>query len=354
MMEHSWHTLVSNKYKLSLRLYLLLTIFSALITLLNPIFIKQPVTTPLLLVLCLSLGLLGWHWVDKKRVLNIYIIAFIFGCLWAWHISVKYSFVTSDHFNWLLISFLNVLFVGSLAFSSDIKAFALHSSPILLVSLAITGQQHWIRILFTNAIPVAGIAIHQVILRSNERFTKHILAQLIKEREALNTLSMKDPLTGLYNRRGLQNRLDNPSPCQTGQRYVLLLDMDHFKAYNDHYGHLMGDVALTRVSATIRDAVRPQDIACRFGGEEFLVLLSDIDLNDALQVAERIRQQIFDLNIPHLYNGNVAPRITISIGIARLDSGKLELAIAKADEALYAAKNQGRNTTQLSPELHAA
>ncbi|MDM9304935.1 GGDEF domain-containing protein [Klebsiella quasipneumoniae subsp. similipneumoniae] len=86
---------------------------------------------------------------------------------------------------------------------------------------------------------------------------------------------MLDPLTGLYNRRGLQNRLDTLLALDGDNHFVLLLDIDHFKAYNDHYGHMMGDQALIRVSAAIRNAVRSRDIVARFGGEEFMVLLTN-------------------------------------------------------------------------------
>src|SRR5690606_8273956 len=108
-----------------------------------------------------------------------------------------------------------------------------------------------------------------------------LLYRLLEERETLNDLSMLDPLTGLYNRRGLQNKIDNLLTLDNGVRYVLLLDIDHFKAYNDHYGHMMGDQALIRVSAAIRDAVRSRDIVARFGGEEFMILLSNVDLERA-------------------------------------------------------------------------
>lgn len=79
---------------------------------------------------------------------------------------------------------------------------------------------------------------------------------------------------------------------------MLLLDIDHFKAYNDHYGHMMGDRALIRVSAAIRNAVRSRDIVARFGGEEFMVLLTNSSKETARQAAERIRQRVYDLKIP--------------------------------------------------------
>ena len=163
---------------------------------------------------------------------------------------------------------------------------------------------------------------------------------------------MLDPLTGLYNRRGLQNKLNTLLALETHEEhYVLLLDIDHFKAYNDHYGHMMGDQALIRVSAAIRDAVRSRDIVTRFGGEEFMVLLTATDPQEARTTAERIRQKVYDLKIPHMFNVSVATNVTISVGIAPLLGQDMEAAIVKADKALYEAKNLGRNNILASDEL---
>ncbi|WP_149806584.1 GGDEF domain-containing protein, partial [Salmonella enterica] len=115
-------------------------------------------------------------------------------------------------------------------------------------------------------------------------------------------LSMLDPLTGLYNRRGLQNRLDTLQASGSHEHYVLLLDIDHFKAYNDHYGHMMGDQALIRVSAAIRVAVRSRAVVCRLGGGEFLGLLSAAGPQPARGTAEGICQEAYALKIPHMFN----------------------------------------------------
>src|SRR5690606_38106943 len=146
-------------------------------------------------------------------------------------------------------------------------------------------------------------------------FAQQLLYRLLEERKTLNDLSMMDPLTGLYNRRGLHNRLENLPTLEHGEHFVLLLDIDHFKAYNDHYGHMMGDQARIRVSAAIRDAVRSRDSVARLGGEEFMVLLTSVTLDQARQTAERIRQKVYDLKIPHMFNESVATNVTISIGI---------------------------------------
>ena len=114
---------------------------------------------------------------------------------------------------------------------------------------------------------------------------------------------------------------------------------------------MMGDQALIRVSAAIRDAVRSRDIVTRFGGEEFMVLLTATDPQEARTTAEHIRQKVYDLKIPHMFNVSVATNVTISVGIAPLLGQDMEAAIVKADKALYEAKNLGRNNILASDEL---
>lgn len=137
------------------------------------------------------------------------------------------------------------------------------------------------------ALPVVAIGIHHVLQRRNDRFAQELLSELLEERN-LTDLSMMDPLTGLYNRRGLRKPAGESSGPDAGEHFVLLMDIDHFKAYNDHYGHMMGDQAQRSEmrKLAIRDAVRSRDVVARFGGEEFMVLLSNIPLEQARQTAE--------------------------------------------------------------------
>lgn len=351
MTSQSWRSLRHKKYQLSLRLFLFLNAVSALFTLLNPLYNVRMLTLPVVLIFTLSVALLIWHWRNKTRKINISVISLTFGGIWAWHIAYKFMLVTEDPFTFLLLGLLSVLFIGSLAFASDIKAFTLHSLPTFVVCMWFSQHEHWLRVIYSLALPMVGIAIHHVIQKRNDRFAQQLLYRLLEERETLNDLSMMDPLTGLYNRRGLHNRLENLPTLEQGEHFVMLLDIDHFKAYNDHYGHMMGDQALIRVSAAIRDAVRSRDIVARFGGEEFMVLLTSVTLDQARQTAERIRQKVYDLKIPHMFNESVATNVTISIGIAIFEGEDIEGALGKADKALYEAKHQGRNNILISPEL---
>jgi len=164
----------------------------------------------------------------------------------------------------------------------------------------------------------------------------------------LHRISYVDPLTGLANRRGIDARADalfaGKEP-RTGRFAVLMIDVDHFKSFNDHYGHPEGDRCLTRVAGAIRDTVRDGiDVVGRYGGEEFLVILPEADLRSALPVADRMRRLIAQLGIPH---DQVAARIvTVSIGVGEgtlADPASLAKAIGQADIALYEAKAAGRN-----------
>jgi diguanylate cyclase (GGDEF)-like protein len=128
---------------------------------------------------------------------------------------------------------------------------------------------------------------------------------------------------------------------------VALIDIDHFKAVNDTHGHLVGDIALKAVAAALRAHLRSYDLAGRFGGEEFVVLLPQTTESDALAIAERLRTHIASTPIPIEDDAGTCVRLTVSVGIAALDGTARELTdlLAAADSALYYAKDNGRNKT---------
>jgi diguanylate cyclase (GGDEF)-like protein len=134
---------------------------------------------------------------------------------------------------------------------------------------------------------------------------------------------------------------------------VALVDIDHFKTVNDTYGHLVGDKALRAVTDGLQSQLRAYDLAGRFGGEEFAVLLPHAREADALSIAERLRVHIADLSIPVRDDDESGPlvRVTISVGVAALDGVSRELTdlLAAADAALYHAKETGRNKTHMIP-----
>jgi diguanylate cyclase (GGDEF)-like protein len=165
--------------------------------------------------------------------------------------------------------------------------------------------------------------------------------QLREKNAQLERLSLTDPLTGLYNRRQLMATLEGEvrRSIRTPRRFaVMMMDVDHFKTYNDAFGHQAGDEALMKVAAVLRSVVREVDCAARYGGEEFLALLPDTGIDAAVEVADRIRARLA------LESFTGGP-ITLSIGVAEFptNGGSLESLIASADAALYHAKREGRD-----------
>ncbi|HLJ98628.1 MAG TPA: GGDEF domain-containing protein, partial [Streptosporangiaceae bacterium] len=138
---------------------------------------------------------------------------------------------------------------------------------------------------------------------------------------------------------------------------VALIDIDHFKRVNDTHGHLAGDRVLRAVTDAIREHLRSYDMAGRFGGEEFVVLLPNAREPDAVSIAERLRTHIEGMAIPITDDGpdGTTVRLTISVGVAALDDSRRELTnlMAAADAALYEAKQTGRNRTMVMPSLAA-
>lgn len=171
----------------------------------------------------------------------------------------------------------------------------------------------------------------------------------IKENRRLSSLSMTDGLTQIANRRYF-NEFYNAEwrrACrEQGSIGLIMMDIDHFKAFNDHYGHLQGDECLTLVAQQLKGVVqRPRDFVARFGGEEFIVLLPSIQADGVAIVAERLKQALAQLMIPHAYS-SAGPIVSLSMGLAWCEPDnqlKPEQLIAAADEALYSAKDSGRN-----------
>lgn len=170
----------------------------------------------------------------------------------------------------------------------------------------------------------------------------------IKLRETLRNQSIHDPLTGLYNRRYLEETISrevNRAKRNSLPFAICILDVDKFKEFNDTFGHEAGDIVLQGLGTLLNSFIRVGDTACRYGGEEFVIVLPETSMKDALKQAERLHQQVSHLQLN--YQQKILGKITISIGIAiypedGVDSQSL---INAADIALYQAKNSGRNKT---------
>jgi diguanylate cyclase (GGDEF)-like protein/PAS domain S-box-containing protein len=179
----------------------------------------------------------------------------------------------------------------------------------------------------------------------------------IRLREALRAQSIRDPLTGLYNRRYLTEMLDREirRAVRAEQALgILMLDLDHFKNFNDTYGHDAGDTVLRETAAFLVKSIRVEDVACRFGGEEFVVILPTADLNAAHARAERIRSKLREITV--LHQGQSLGMITVSVGVSALPehgTSAKEL-LEAADAALYRAKREGRDRVVNAEPLPAA
>ena len=167
--------------------------------------------------------------------------------------------------------------------------------------------------------------------------------------DGLQLQATTDPLTGAYNRNILQERaqdlLKNFSEASPGA--LLITDLDRFKGINDLYGHLAGDTALTEFSAVCARILREQDFFCRYGGDEFVILLPDTDAKVAGELAERIRRELERLDIRLGLDQSI--KLTASIGAAMRQKAdpSIEVLIKRADEALYEAKRAGGNCVRI-------
>lgn len=176
------------------------------------------------------------------------------------------------------------------------------------------------------------------------------LEDMDHENRVIRTQMIRDVLTGLYNRHHMNDRLAKEvERCQGRRRklVVLMLDLDDFKRFNDTYGHLEGDKVLARFGRHLRESLRDYDMAFRFGGEEFVVMLPDTDAAGAMLVAERIRKGFRELvfEVPATpFQDAERVSMTVSIGLAEYGNGQgaLEL-LEEADQALYQAKHQGKD-----------
>jgi len=164
-------------------------------------------------------------------------------------------------------------------------------------------------------------------------------------REALRLQAVRDPLTGLYNRRYMQEFLDRELHSARRKHRplaVMMLDLDHFKRYNDNLGHSVGDQALAAVGEALLRSVRADDVACRYGGEEFLLILPECSLRQATGRAEEIRKRLKQYRAPR---DQTTDALTVSIGVAAFDetTDRVDLLLKFADDALYQAKREGRD-----------
>ncbi|KVW98921.1 diguanylate cyclase [Thiobacillus denitrificans] len=208
-----------------------------------------------------------------------------------------------------------------------------------------------------NAISAKGLRIRlcaaqrlvqlQAAWEKDRMQLRQIAAELVVANRRLATAALTDQLTGLPNRRSAMDQLEQAwsAASRSGLPLsVMVIDIDHFKQINDSHGHAAGDLVLREAAATLRASARREDSVCRIGGEEFLVICPNTDLKSAMQSAERLR---VNLGAKRMAIGQTEKTLTVSIGVATRESGiaDMDVLVSLADQALYAAKEAGRNLT---------
>lgn len=201
----------------------------------------------------------------------------------------------------------------------------------------------------------------QAMIEQNQRFEQEIkesnkeITQLRKNLEDTRLEAMTDPLTGLYNRKFFNTaffQAAREASVAGTPLSVLMLDIDHFKKFNDTYGHNLGDLVLKQVARCLASCVKGRDVTARFGGEEFVILLPDTAIKHAMIVAEQVRKTVAGKKIVVRSTGKSLGKITLSIGVAQLRSSEdVTMLLERADAAMYLAKNSGRNRIAAEEEI---
>ncbi len=223
-------------------------------------------------------------------------------------------------------------------------------------------QARWFHVLLVFSLGALVYGAYQARIRQMAT-RERLLASLVKDRtreleqanQMLARFSYLDAVTGIANRRNFDDGMDlewRRLLREGGPLSLVMVDIDHFKEYNDTYGHQKGDECLKAVAQTLRLALhRPGDLCARYGGEEFGVILPGTDATGAFGVAEGLRRSIEELAVPH-GGSAVAPVVTISVGVATVqpqEGGSGAVLIQAADQALYESKRTGRNRASAAP-----
>lgn len=196
------------------------------------------------------------------------------------------------------------------------------------------------------------ISQNQKLEQELERSTM-VMQELQRDLELVKQQALTDGLTNLSNRKAFDTeivRIAEESVKNEDTFCLLMMDIDHFKAFNDTYGHQVGDQVLRLVAQTLIDGVKGRDLAARYGGEEFAIILPQTDLQGGMKVADSLRKVVQGKELINRNTGHTLGRVTLSGGVAQYVAGEpIEKLLERADAALYAAKHNGRNQVSAAP-----
>jgi diguanylate cyclase (GGDEF)-like protein len=201
------------------------------------------------------------------------------------------------------------------------------------------------RMLLARLAAAQRIVLLQQDLEHEREELRHFAAELAISNRCLQEAALTDALTGLPNRRYARERVQQEWAAARRADHTIscmVIDLDDFKHFNDNHGHDVGDIVLRQAAETLRQALRAQDVICRTGGDEFLVICPSVPMTEALTCGERLRRVIDEMTIE---NDEVRLHLTISVGIAVRDATMVDSAalVKSADRALFLAKKHGRN-----------
>lgn len=238
---------------------------------------------------------------------------------------------------------------------SDVPCRHLEASGPTALCMPLTAQGDMIGLIYTeergeNALGSGGARLYLELIAENVGLA---IANL-QLREKLIELAVRDPLTGLFNRRFLDETLQQHGQNRGGEQIAcLMVDIDHFKRFNDEFGHDAGDLVMQYVGQILRETVGPAGTAYRFGGEEFTVLLPGLEEHQAAELADGLRRKIGSATLSH--SGRVLGTVSTSIGVAASpQDGSIETLVTRADAALLKAKAAGRNKTMVASQIQSS
>ncbi len=292
-----------------------------------------------------SAGALALNIISPPPVVYLYYTGVLL-CLVFYYSCLGMRYTTSGILSWSTL----LLYIAMISWKADIPApYLIHNILVILAFNIIGIRGSYLRERYMRS----DFFHRQTALEKKEEL-KTALFEVEKARREAEEISRMDPLTNLFNRRHFlsvaNHELENN--CQyTNCLSVIMIDIDHFKEINDSYGHEAGDLVLLAIADIIKKTLRRSDIPCRYGGEEFVIVLPGTDLASAFSIGKRLRENIETTTV-YTDKGNIP--VTASVGISSISEdseGKIDLWIKRADQALYEAKQAGRNQVRVwNPE----